>query len=51
MPKIFNKITGRMEELPYDEAGINKAKQMEQTGQGTMIPENDARKRSEMTYG
>ena len=35
MPKIFNKITGRVEEVPYDEEGINRVNQIQKTGQGT----------------
>mgnify|MGYP003151466870 FL=1 len=51
MPKVFNKVTGQVEELAYDEEGMEKAKEMEQTGEGLVMPTNDARKRSEMTYG
>ena len=49
MPKILNKTTGEVEELSYDEEGMEKAKEMEKSGEGLVI--SDARKRSEMTYG
>ena len=51
MPKVYNKKTGQVEELLYNEEGIEKAKEMEQTGEGVIMPTNDARKRNEITYG
>ncbi len=50
MPKVLNKQTGKIEKLSYDEEGMEKAKEMEKSGEGLII-NNDARKRSEITYG
>ncbi len=50
MPKVLNKKTGKIEKLSYDEEGMEKAKEMEKSGEGLIIS-NDARKRSETTYG
>jgi len=50
MPKVLNNQTGEIEKLSYDKEGMEKAKEMEQSGEGLIIS-NDARKRSEVTYG
>ena len=50
MPTVLNKQTGKVEELSYDKEGMEKAKEMEKSGEGLIIS-NDARDRSETTYG
>ena len=50
MPTILNKKTGKVEKLPYDEEGMEIANEMEASGEGLIIS-NDARDRSETTYG
>ena len=50
MPEVLNKQTGEVEKLSYDEEGIEKDKEMEKSGEGLIIS-NDARDRSETTYG
>tara|TARA_R100001463_G_scaffold74365_1_gene128331 strand:+ start:660 stop:812 length:153 start_codon:yes stop_codon:yes gene_type:complete len=50
MPTVLNNQTGEVEKLSYDKEGIEEAKEMERSGEGLIIS-NDARNRSETTYG